>query len=413
MAQISSVDDATPDGAAMVEYPSTKLIDCPYPFFDEARVEHPVARSATTGEFLVFGHKEIAHVLRRTDIFSSVFPEGRPNFDYHGATMISAYDPPEHKTIRSFAYRPVTPGRLKGYEPIARRVAEQLVDTFADRGTVEIVRDFAAPLPAQFMCTLMNLPTEGDEYLKILSYWGGNGTGVTGSIDATEEEKAERSNYRNEYIAGKLRERHEEPGEDILSELVQAQIERDGEFDLPYLVPISNELLAGGIITTAQLIGSAMALLLRHPDQLAAMISDRKGISRMLEETLRCESPVQSQDRIAARDTELGGVKIPAGSRVLAVLSSGNRDDTVFEDPERFDTSRPMSTLKRHYAFGYGAHFCLGAPLARLEATVAFNTLFDRLENFRLAQPEELNYAPTTHFRAITELQVAFDKRGD
>jgi cytochrome P450 len=394
-----------------VEYPSADLIECPFAFFDEARMAHPVAVSAETGEYCVFGHKEIAYVLRHPEIYSTRFPEGRPSFDYRGATMISAYDPPEHKEIRSFAYFPLTPGRLRAYEPLVRRTSEELVASFADRGEVELVREFAALLPALVMCELMNLPRAGEEFDSILLYWGGNGTGITGPVDEPKAANLERARIRNDYIAARLQERFEQPGNDLLSELVQRQIARDGTFDLPYLVPISNELLAGGIITTAQLIGSAMMLLLQHPEQLAKLRANYALIPRMLEEALRLESPVQSQDRLAIVDTELAGVKIPAGSRVLVVLASGNRDAQKFPDPEAFDVERPPSTLKQHFAFGYGAHFCLGAPLARLEATAAFETLFDKLENFRFVEPRDLGHAPTTHFRALKSLRISFDRR--
>jgi cytochrome P450 len=402
---------AESEGAALLEYPSLDLIECPYPFFEEARSGPGVAVSATNGHYLVFGHAEIAFVLRRPEIFSNRFPEGRPNFDYRGATMISHYDPPEHKEIRSFAYSPLTPGRLRSYEPIVRRVSEDLVEEIADRGEVEFVREFAALLPAIVICTLMDIPTQGEEFDAILSDWGGNGTGISGSVHDDPDEKAARAVRRNDYIAGLLQERYERPGADLLSELVRRQVERDGTFDLPYLVPISNELIAGGIITTAHLMSSAMMLLIQHPEQMRKVCASYALIPRMLEETLRLESPVQSQARRAAVDTELGGIAIPAGSRVLCVLASGNRDPRQFSRPDEFDVERPISTLKQHLAFGYGAHFCLGAPLARLEATTAFETLFDRLDGFRLAEQVELSHAPTTHFRALVRLPLAFERR--
>jgi cytochrome P450 len=120
---------------------------------------------------------------------------------------------------------------------------------------------------------------------------------------------------------------------------------------------------------------------------------------------------VQSLNRYAAVDTELGGVEIPAGSRLLVVLASGNRDPGTFEEPDAFVVDRPAAKLKQHVAFGLGAHFCLGAPLARLEAATVFETLFDRLDGFRFVEPRDLSHAPTTHFRALRQLRIAFERR--
>ena len=211
-------------------------------------------------------------------------------------------------------------------------------------------------------------------------------------------------------VAKIVQARAQTPGEDIISELVEGARARG--IDSDQLVTLGSELIAGGIITTAQLISNAMMLLLRNADQLDAVRTNPKLIAPMLDETLRLESPVQSKFRRATRDVEIAGVKVAAGSNILLVLAAGNRDPTRFPGPRPLSTcSGPRSTLKRHFGFGLGAHFCLGAPLARTEARIAFEHLLPRLP-----RPSRLDDARndfsvynSSHFRAVKELTLLFE----
>jgi cytochrome P450 len=214
-----------------------------------------------------------------------------------------------------------------------------------------------------------------------------------------------------EYFEQKVRDRLENPGDDIISELIRLQIEEDGAANVPYLTVIATELMVGGAGTTGLMIVNAMWLLLEHPDQLELVRSDFSLIPAMLEESLRVESVIQDRERIAAVDTELGGVAIPAGARLRLVLGSGNRDDRVFADADRFDVTRRHTELKKHFGFGYGIHFCLGAPLARMEGQVAFEQVFRRLANLRFAPGKnDFAHVASTHFRGFPQLHVAFDR---
>jgi cytochrome P450 len=178
------------------------------------------------------------------------------------------------------------------------------------------------------------------------------------------------------------------------------------------LVTICTELLSGGVVTTAQMMVNAMLLLLENPEQMAPVRADFSLIPWMFEEALRVESPVQSLTRVCVADCEIGGVKIPAGAKVLMVFGSANRDPERFPYADTFDVSRPHDQLKAHFGFGSGRHFCLGAPLARREGEIAFQHLFGRLGQIRLAEGRnDFRHIASTHFRALRSLYLEFDRQ--
>jgi cytochrome P450 len=393
-----------------VSYPSPELLECPYPFFDEAREQTPVYQDPETGIFLVFRHEDIAFALKNDHIFSGV--NGR--IAYRGASMISATDPPDHKVVRDLAYRPFTPGRLRSYEPIVERYAHALIDRFATSGKVELVNEFAIPLPGLVICELMGLPTEGDAFEVILDRMSMRSTDQSHRVlitAGTGPSPSDMLSSMHEEMRQAILERHEKPTSDILSELVVHNVRSSGELDLELLVTIGTELLAGGLLTTAQMIANGLLLLLENPAAMEKVLADPGGrIPWMLEETLRMESPVQSRERVTTQDVELSGVTIPAGSAVLLIHASGNRDPRRFTDPGRFDVDRSRKELKQHFGFGLGRHFCLGAPLARMEGGVAFKCLFSRLRGIRLAEGEnDFSHIDFTHFRAVRALHLEFE----
>lgn len=385
-------------------YPSTDpespLIECPYPYFDQMRRECPVYRRPDReSEYLVFGHEDIVRVLQRQDLFSEVLPGGTP-MDIDGQTMIAHVRDSEHKRMRSLASRPLTPGRLRKLEPQVRRIVDELIDAFAERGELELMGDFGLPLPARLMCEMMGLPTQGEEWELIASQWA-NTVSEGGSTEYWPS--------LTRYFARQIDARVAEPTEDILSELIRLQIDRDGELNHAYVTVIATELMVGGAGTTALMIVNAMWLLLTHPEQLAKVRADHALIPAMLEESLRVESVIEDRERMAIVDTEIGGVPVPAGARVRMVFGAANRDERVFRAPERFDVERGRRELKRHLGFGLGAHFCLGAPLARLEGIVAFEQLLTRFGDVRLSPKNDFVHVPNTHFRSLKALHLELD----
>lgn len=392
-------------------YPSPELVECPYPFFDQVREEAPVRFDEATQTFQVFRHEDAMFVLRHDEIFPHQ-PVKDNGITFGGVPMISAVGPPEHEAMRKFAFEPFKPARLKSYAPMIGAMCDLLIDRFIGSGRCELVEDFAIPLPTLVICHLMGLPEEGPEFDFIIDRLSLRSADKPGKTDVGLGINRYQGSGIHEYIRDVVTQRYEEPGDDILSELVGIQVKRDGSLNLPYLTTICTELAAGGVVTTAQMIASAMMLLLRNPEQLAKMRSDDSLILPALEETLRAESVVQSEPRVSVADCEVGGVHIPAGSTVLVVIGSANRDPERFPQPECFDVGRPRSQLKVHFGFGYGLHTCLGAPLARLEGEISLRHLFDRLGEIRLADGKnDFAHIASTHFRALRELHLEFDAR--
>ncbi len=399
------------------KYPSSELIECPYPHFDRMRAEAPVVEDPETGLFILYRHEDVFFVLQHPELFPHTGTDAYgDSISVGGVPMISAAAPPEHTEMRSLASRPLTPARLRSYEPMVADFSEQLIAAFVERGEVELAAEFAIPLPALVICRLMGFPESGPDFDFIvdrMSMRSSDHPGVTDQGLGIEQLGGRSRGLAgiHEYMREALQSRYEKPTDDILSELVHLQVRRDGELQLDYLDTICTELLSGGVVTTAQMMINAMLLLLENPEQMARVRADESRLARMFEESLRVESPVQSLTRLCVQDCEVGGVEIPAGRKVLMVFGSANRDPERFPAPERFDMDRPQNQLKVHFGFGYGLHFCVGAPLARLEGRIGFHHLFAHTKNIRLAPGKnDFKHIASTHFRALRSLHLEFDR---
>jgi cytochrome P450 len=396
-------------------YPSYELQNCPFPFFERLRAEAPVYLVPGRGDYLVSRHEDVAFALRRTDIFSTALVDA-PGLDYQDGRPLLHFDPPDHTAIRLLAAPPFTPRRLRGIAPMIQQHVDDLIDSFIDRGELDFIEDFAFILPIKVISSLMNLPLEGPEF-DAVGLWSRVDRSNTQYFPEGCEFDAKKAEIRRvagnmlEHLAGIVKERYESPGDDIISEMVQRQVEQDGELDLGTMTSVTAELLAGGVTTTAHMMGSAMMLLIKHPEQFEKVLADYALIPSLLEETLRLEAPVQWRARVAKQEVELAGVTIPAGARVLLLFASGSRDEKAFGDPAEFCPQRTHRELKKHFGFGYGQHFCLGGPLARLEGKLAFETFLRRTKN--VATVEELNdFTPIDilHFRAPRTVHLRFDR---
>jgi cytochrome P450 len=349
----------------------------------------------------VYRHADITRMFRENQVFSSsnlVATMGAAM----GERIILGMDEPEHRRHRalvSVAFRQRSLARWE--EVLVRRVVDDLIDGFVDRGRADLVPEFTFPFPTKVVAGVLGLPTED---FRAFQRWAIDiislNTNWERGVAAGEEIKA--------YLGEILADRRRAPRDDLISDL--ATTELDGEkLDDEEIFSFLRLLLPAGIETTFRSSGNLLYLLFTHPEQLAAVRADRSLLPQAIEEALRFEPPLLLTARVAIADTELGGVKIPAGSSVAPMLGSGNRDPRVYPDPDRFDIFRDP---RQHISFGHGVHVCLGMHLARMETRVAVNALLDRLPGLRLDEKAAAELDAHIHgqiFRSPTCLPVEWD----
>jgi cytochrome P450 len=335
--------------------------------------------------FAVARHADVSQVLRSPEVFSSG-PMGGGQTGAREEQLtptegsLIGLDPPEHGSHRAIVNRGFTPRRIAALEPRIRKIAEELVAAFEARGCCDLVSEFANPLPVAVIAELLGLePGRRDDFKR----WSSALIIGTTQIGAPPDVRL-LLEFR-EYMEGVVLQRRREPGDDLVSLLVHAE-EESGVLDTGQVVGFASLLLAAGSETTTNAVGNALLALQAHPDQAALVREDPVGcIPKLVEETLRYDSPVQLLMRATTRATELCGVALPEHALVLPLLGAANRDPAAFPDPDRFDITRDNQA---HLGFGFGNHFCLGASLARLEARVALETIFERLPGWRIDADE-------------------------
>jgi cytochrome P450 len=388
----------------------------PYPLYAELR-KTPVTRQAD-GMYVVSTYNEIVALLHDPRVSSD--PRRHPGFadakpaaeDGPPGLPLSFinHDPPEHDRLRELAMRrfgpPCSPGWIEGMRPWLEEVATGLIDKLTGRGPVDIVDDFAYPLPVTAICHILGVPLEDQPRFHA---WA---DAIIATIDPTTGTFAERNRKRQQVDAelgqylGELADaRARQPGDDLISGLLTATGPH-GPMSREDVLSTSALLLVAGHETTVNLITNGMLTLLRHPDVLDRLRREPDMITALVEELLRYEPPVQMRtNRVTVADIDVAGVTIPAGSPLALVLAAGNRDPKRFPDPDRFDPDR---TDNEHLAFNSGIHYCFGAPLARVEAQVALPALARRLVNPRLvADPPP--YRPNPELRGPRHLMVEID----
>ena len=370
--------------------------DNPFPLFAEVREQGPVhAITLADGHpaWLVVGYDEAKLMLNDTRLskdmqaaFASgegVLAEGLPGpaFAHH----MLAVDPPDHTRLRRLVASAFSLRRIERLEPRVREIIGGLLDALAAAGpdaTVDLVPNFAYPLPYTVICELLGVPeddrTSFSEALMALL-----------SPTDTPEQYADAKEGSDAVVAHltKLVETKERlPGDDLVTALIRA---RDGDDSLDHgeLLSTLLQLIIAGHDTTTSLVGNGVVALLRNPDQLASVKADPALLGPLVEEIMRYDAPVpHATFRYAAEDIEVGGLTIPKGGQVIISLAAANRDGARFSDAERFDVGRADN---RHLAFGHGIHFCLGAPLARMEGVIALGSLLGRFPDLRLAVPPD------------------------
>ncbi|MDB5425411.1 MAG: cytochrome [Phenylobacterium sp.] len=420
------VDEAGAARKPLAEFvfPSPEVTKCPYPFYEALRTEAPVYKYPDRNDFLLSRRDDILFVLRNPEIFSNrryLVDQWAPGAERRedlevkppGGVLetsfgLTASDPPEHAVKRRALRSLINPRYIHSCEETLRRLAHELIDGFVARGEVELRGEFADPLAILTICELAGFPPEDRD---IFLSWHRIGTGH-GRRFLTPEQMAEQSKdapAREAYVRKIIADRQASPRDDFLTEVIQAQVERDGELNLPYMTGEIGLILTAGNETTSRLITNVMKLLIENPDQLQLVLDDRDLIPNAIDEALRYECPTQWTSRLVMQDTEVGGVAIPKGAFVLMLYGSANRDDT-WSEPEKFMIERP-AVRELNMAFGGGIHRCLGSPIALAEGRIALEVMLDRLKNPRFAPGHEDDRENIDNFqkRVPKKLLIEFD----
>jgi cytochrome P450 family 142 subfamily A polypeptide 1 len=326
----------------------------------------------------------------------------RPNTD-PDPSMIN-HDDPRHFRQRRLVYKGFTPKRVAGLEPHVRAVVTQIIDKVAPLGRCDFVRDVATPLPMVLIAEMLGVAEDDRDALQ---EWSDRVIAGADGPENVTTDVLEAFDQFSRYITEVLEDRRHRPVDDLVSILVHAEID-DERLSEEELIFESLLLLVGGNETTRNVIAGGMEALIRHPEQRAKLVADPSKIPVAVEEMLRWVSPVLNMKRTATRDVELHGEKIREGDQVLLMYASANRDEDVFDAPERFDVERDPNP---HLAFGFGPHFCLGASLARLNLRVMFEELLRRVPDMELAPGAELTRTPSSFMRGLVSMPVEFAPR--
>jgi len=391
----------------MLDLTDPAFLTDPYPIYrqlqqTEPAYKMPVTRFAT-GMWLITRYADVTALFREAQFsndMSRIIPADQlPGFS---KTLIFR-DPPDHTRLRSLVSQSFTAKRVRDLEPRIAAIVDDLIARARPRGTMDFIAEFAALLPSTVIAELLGVPTEDQAQFQVLADMIARGADHRATAEQQQDYRDAVSECAT-YFQGLIAERRRQPQDDFLTGLIEARDVQDRLSEDELLETCSLILLAG-YETTVRLLGNGLFTLLRHPDQLALLRQQPALLPRAIEEMLRFESPVQQAVmRITTEPVEIAGRSIAAGEMLSAVIGAANRDPAQFADPDRFDITRDPN---RHLAFGTGIHFCLGAPLARIEGRVAFARLFEQLPNLRLVH-DEADWIPSTRLRGLQSLAIEF-----
>lgn len=383
-----------------------------YDRYDQMRTHGPIiAQSDYQGSTIyVIGYQEAKQILgnhkRFVKDYQNTLPPEQRVRTQGGTDMFSllydnmlSVDQPDHSRLRALVSKAFTNRHIQALAPRIQEIADQLIDAFAADGKTDLVESYAFPLPIIVICELLGIPAEDRDKFR---QWSHAFLGIPDDQLAYFNLLTEFVQYIGQTIAA----RRAHPTEDLISALVHA--EEDGarltEQELYSMIAL---LIVAGHETTVNLIGNGIAALLQHPNQMALLQNNPEQIEATIEEFLRYAGPVEmATTRYAAEDVQIGDTFIKRGTAVVVILAAANRDPAAFEDAGKLDISRDAN---KHLGFGYGVHYCLGAPLARLEGKIAVATLLNRLPHLQLAVPAaNLKYQGSNIVHGVVKLPVTW-----
>lgn len=411
-----------------------EIMQCPFPHYAAMREQQPVFQVPGLPMYFVTRHDLVLDVVRNIEVFSNQFQsfsaaegafgsmtdeeqeqlravmaEGYPPV----STMLTA-DPPVHSRYRKLVSKAFTPKAIADLRPFAEDLCNELLDgILADGGPVEFMSRYAIPLPVRVIARALNVP--GDR-LDDFKRWSDDSIAAIGTaITPARFIEAQRGVVEfQQYFAAELEERRRNPQDDLLTRLVEARLEPEDQdelgevdaspLDVSEILSVVQQLLVAGNETTTKFITETTRHLAENADIWAALRADASMVPGVVEEGLRMSTPTQGMFRRVLEDTTLDGVDIPKDSTVIVMFASANRDESYFADPDVFDPGR--ANLRDHLAFGKGTHYCLGANLARLEASVAFEVLRERVSEIELCEDNTFEYEPSFILRGLKRLDV-------
>jgi cytochrome P450 len=388
----------------------------PYPTYARLRSSAPVHRASLPdgrGVWLITRYEDVLAVLKDRrfvkDWRTALTPEQLAGIPPIPEVMkplsrnMLDTDPPDHERLRALVSKAFTPRLIEQMRPRVQAIADGLLDAVKDRGEMDLIDDYAFPLPITVIAELLGVPAEDRNNFR---EWSDAAVSGNASQEYMEKILIPHMQAFTDYLRALFEEKHANPRDDLVSALVRAE-EAGDKLSEDELLGMVFLLLVAGHETTVNLIGNGMLALLQHPDQLRKLREDPSLIKPAVEELLRYDGPVEtSTERFAREDVAIGETVIPRGEMVLVVLAAADHDPGRFSDPDDLDITR---TDNRHLAFGKGIHHCLGAPLARMEGQIAISTLLRRMPNLRLkGSPESLSWRPGMILRGLRGLPVEF-----
>jgi hypothetical protein len=397
---------------------SREFIADPYATLQRLQREAPIYWSDSVGGWLVTRYDDIMPTFRNTSDYSNEGRLGRAAahlsatdreklrvFEQHYTTKgLLHSDPPDHTRLRRFTGKAFSPSRIEGIRPNIAKVTGSLLDKCADQGGMEVVHDLASALPVAVLSELMGVP-ESDQYL--LYRWADQLLGFQGtnkpSLDLLLAAQSAIVEIR-QYLSELLQARRKDPGADLLSAFVMSENEPQGLSETE-IINTCQTLLVAGHETTTSLIGNGLALLLGDRRHWPRLLDDRSLVRPAIEEVVRYESPVARQPRRVTQPVQLGDVALREGDMLFQMLNAANRDPSHFESPDEFRVDR---TPNQHVGFGFGAHFCIGAPLSRAEGEVAFMALLERFPTLQRDDPVLAWDSSKANSRVLRSLAVTF-----
>lgn len=384
---------------------SSSFIQNPYPAYSKLREMDPVHYvHFPDGQrgWLVTGYEDGAAVLkdgRFIKDYSKLYGGSMGEMSVFTQNMLFS-DPPDHKRLRGLAQKAFTPKMISGMRGRIQELTDGLLDNLEGKGMVDLIDEFAFPLPIIVICEILGVPSEDRDKFRLWSNSMIEGT--SGEIGVSVYEHM---NQFIQYLGQWFQQVRENPDDGLISKLIEAEEEGDrlSEKELYGLVSL---LIIAGHETTVNLIGNTVLALMANPEQQEMLRQEPERVPQAIEESLRFNGPVEfSTSRWASEDMDFRGKQIHRGDVVVVALNAANHDPAKFDEPERFDPSREKNP---HLAFGMGIHFCLGAPLARLEGEIAISSLLSRFADIRLAVDEsELAWRPGMIVRGVKELPVS------